>query len=296
MWSADVFEANAPNNLLRKGEAFYTVYIFKIFCKRNVFKNAVVRNGGTGNKQRIRTGKRIRMNEQYQWIIFDADHTLINFDEDERRAFRTLFAWAGRACDENTVQDCWQFSLDNWGELGLYNVHTPFIQQNYHALYDNHVHDIVHYVDTVYGLNGKQQEGERVFTAALSKPSHPMAGAEELLTVLQKRYRLAVATNGLSYMQRGRLQSIERFFAQFFVSQEIGAIKPTPIFFQEILSRCKASPSQCLMVGDSIQSDILGAQNVNMEGVWFNPARAPRPDGVCFKGEIHTLKELLTIL
>ena len=51
--------------------------------------------------------------KQYDYLIFDADHTLIDFDADERRAFRAAFAAAGMQASDAMVEACWAFSARN---------------------------------------------------------------------------------------------------------------------------------------------------------------------------------------
>ena len=70
----------------------------------------------------------------YDYIIFDADHTVIDFDADERRAFRAAFRAAGIEPTADMVEACWCFSAENWAHHGLYNVHLPEIQARYHEL------------------------------------------------------------------------------------------------------------------------------------------------------------------
>ena len=58
---------------------------------------------------------------KYRHIIFDADHTLIDFNADEKRAFYAAFQGTPLEREE-TVQHMWEYSLQNWGELGLNEV------------------------------------------------------------------------------------------------------------------------------------------------------------------------------
>ena len=126
---------------------------------------------------------------QYDYLIFDADHTVIDFDADERRAFRAAFAAAGMDADPDMVETCWAFSARNWGELGLNDVHLPELRARYHALYHTHVRDIMRFADAQYGLGAGRAQAEKVFSEALSRPAHPVEGAVETLTALRKRVR-----------------------------------------------------------------------------------------------------------
>ena len=143
--------------------------------------------------------------KQYEYLIFDADHTVIDFDADERRAFRAAFAAAGMDASADMVEACWAFSAQNWAQLGLNDVHLPELRARYHELYHTHVREIIHYMDTMYALGTRKGAAEAAFSDTLAMAAHPVAGAAETLTALAHKYRLCIATNGLAAMQAGRL-------------------------------------------------------------------------------------------
>ena len=89
---------------------------------------------------------------QYDYLIFDADHTIIDFDRDEKRAFRAAFGAADVACTEDMIEDCWRFSAKNWADLGLLNVHLPELRALYHDLYHEHVRGIADYMERTFSL------------------------------------------------------------------------------------------------------------------------------------------------
>ena len=233
---------------------------------------------------------------QYEYLIFDADHTVIDFDADERRAFRAAFAAAGKAASADMVEACWAFSARNWGQLGLNDVHLPELRARYHELYHTHVSEIIRYMDTMYALGGKKAEAQAAFSDALAMAAHPVEGAVETLTALAKRYRLCIATNGLAAMQAGRLSELAHLFSRVFVSEEMGVIKPDAAFFTSMLDALRTTADRCLMIGDSLSSDIAGANAVGMDCIWFNRRGAALPDGVRVKAVIKELKQLLCIL
>ncbi len=232
----------------------------------------------------------------YKYLIFDADHTLIDFDADERRAFFAAFGAAGIKADTGTVEDCWEFSWRNWEGLGLNDVHTERIQREYHALYREHVRALFDYADEKFGFCGKREEAEAEFVRSLCVPAHCVDGAEEVLRVLSEKYVICAATNGLSEMQRGRLSALSPYLRNLFVSEEMGFIKPNVGFFRAVTDELGASAKECLMVGDSLTSDVAGAQAAGMDCVWFNRRQQSLPEGFFVKAEITHLKDLLKLL
>ena len=135
-----------------------------------------------------------------------------------------------------------------------------------------------------------------MFTEALSAAAHPVEDAPAVLAALSPRYKLCVATNGLSSMQAGRLAPLSPFLCRTFISEEMGFIKPNPAFFRAMTEELGAEPSRCLMVGDSLGSDVAGANAAGMDCIWFNRSGAPLPPAYRVKAVISHLNELLKIL
>ncbi len=96
--------------------------------------------------------------------------------------------------------------------------------------------------------------------------------AYETLEKLQEiGYRMGLLSNGVRGVQERRvaISGLKRFFAHILTSEEVGVGKPHPDMFLSILERFGSSPDESLYVGDSYESDILGAQAVGMETLWY---------------------------
>ena len=87
-----------------------------------------------------------------------------------------------------------------------------------------------------------------------------------------KGYRLFAASNSFGHLQRSRLEQagILSFFEDTYISMDIGYDKPDIRFYQEALRRCGLQPSEVLMIGDSMTTDILGAQAAGMDALFFD--------------------------
>ena len=120
-------------------------------------------------------------------------------------------------------------------------------------------------------------------------------GAKELLDKLARRYTLYIASNGNVRAQQKRILNagISSYFADVFLSELIGADKPSPAFFDACFARMKgAHRDNTVLVGDSLRSDIRGGMNAGLLTVWFNPYHMKLPDGMHTDAEIHSLDEL----
>ena len=100
-----------------------------------------------------------------------------------------------------------------------------------------------------------------------------VAEAKETLEELHNQgYRLFAASNSFGHLQRSRLQyaGVLNLFEDTYISMDIGYDKPDVRFYEEALRRCRLRPQDVLMVGDSMTTDIVGAQQAGLDTCWFN--------------------------
>ena len=105
------------------------------------------------------------------------------------------------------------------------------------------------------------------------KQQNAMDKFEEVLKEISTDYKIYAASNGVLTMQENRLQlsELKKYFTDLYVSDDIGYAKPNINFFTESMDRAKLRPSEILMVGDSLVSDIAGAREADIDSVWYNP-------------------------
>ena len=115
---------------------------------------------------------------------------------------------------------------------------------------------------------------EDAFRIRLHESAVPVAGAREMLEHLHGKYRLCAASNGPYAQQVNRLRraGMYDFFETLFISGQIGAEKPSTVFFDRCMERLPGvRPEQCLMIGDSLTADIAGGRAAGMHTCWFDP-------------------------
>ena len=140
----------------------------------------------------------------------------------------------------------------------------------------------------------------KTYETFLSRGHFFLPGAEE--TVKQKlygKYKLYLASNGTAVVQKGRMTSADLYpyFEESFVSQELGHNKPSKEYFEAAFARIPGfDPAECLMVGDSLTSDILGGKNAGVRTVWVNPSHKTAPDHLKPDYEIELLADLPALL
>lgn len=229
----------------------------------------------------------------YKNLIFDVDHTLLDYSADEKGAFIRLFSALGVATDENMLKDCQEQSVKAWGEAGLFDVQSKKTQREYHLLYRSHLRVLFSRVFEKYGVNADVGAVSEQFLKELEHIGAPLFGAKTVLEKLKPTHRIFLATNGLSSIQRGRTAVFDGLFDGLFISEEIGAIKPQTAFFKHILHTIGAKKEECLMIGDSLVSDVAGANATGIDCCLFNPVHAPNQTKISPTYEIASLEELL---
>ena len=124
-------------------------------------------------------------------------------------------------------------------------------------------------------------------------------GAERLLEDLKDKYRLFLCSNGTAKVQKGRLESsgISPYFEKIFVSELIGCNKPAREYFERCFEQIPDMElSRCIIIGDSLSSDILGGINAGIRTCWFNPKFAENRKNIAPDYEIYSLEQVPVLL
>jgi len=97
-------------------------------------------------------------------------------------------------------------------------------------------------------------------------------GVFEVLQAIRKEgYRIGMIANGDSAGCWNIIEatSLQDYFNAIVISEEVGIEKPDKKIFEVALARLGAKPENAVMVGNRIDTDILGANSFGMKSVWF---------------------------
>ena len=233
----------------------------------------------------------------YTYIIFDVDGTLINFEKSERRAFSRTMESCGIFDDDELHRKYTDICDSVWEEYDLDNTKDAYIRKNYHQLYRSYAVRRFAELGKELNLEKTPEELSRIYTRYYKEERIPEPKAEEVCRRLSQYYTLVLATNGLEEIQVPRAAIFGDCISRIFVSESVGAVKPSAEFFECICNTLSvASPSECLMVGDSLVNDMEGAAAAGMKTCWYHPGKGSAVCGVNPDYEITALEELLRIL
>lgn len=152
----------------------------------------------------------------------------------------------------------------------------------------------------ILGKLGLEADGaamEDEFKKGLHTSAVPVEGAEEILPYLHGKYRLCAASNGPYEQQIHRLQKAHllSYFEHCFVSEKMGAEKPSRQFFQRCFDVLPGiHPEETMIIGDSLSADIAGGLEMGMKTCWYDKEKTGKTVSADFV--IQDLNELRTIL
>ncbi|MBO5556464.1 MAG: YjjG family noncanonical pyrimidine nucleotidase [Oscillospiraceae bacterium] len=221
-------------------------------------------------------------------ILLDIDDTILDFRKAEALALSKTLREMQVEPRPEILSRYSEINLRHWEMLedGLLTREQVLVQR-FEVLYRE------------LGLERSAAETKDRYEQHLSHGHFFMPGAEDLLRNLYGRYALYIVSNGTGVVQRGRIASagIADYFEEIFISELIGADKPDKAFFDGCFARIPdLDRNRCLIVGDSLTSDIRGGIRAGIHTCWYNArGRAPRED-IQPEYEIRELSELPPLL
>lgn len=222
---------------------------------------------------------------KYTTLLFDLDDTLMDFKKAEENAMeKLLLKYSLPATEENkrlyslTNQSKWK-ALEK-GEITRKELFATRFPDFFKAL----------------GVEADGAKANADYMHFLSQGRFVIDGAEDICRELRKSYSMYIITNGAKIVQQGRLTDLPlmQYFDGVFISEEVGFDKPKKEYFDHVfLNIPEKDKSKCLVIGDSLSSDILGAVNYGIDCCWISEKTSSEIKPTY---QISTLKELLNIL
>ena len=149
-----------------------------------------------------------------------------------------------------------------------------------------------------YGIDKQElaQNFGKIYLEKLALKKQLFPGAIKLLNYLIGKYALYILTNGFQEVQIKKIVNIglDKYFKQIFTSDTIGYQKPQPAFFEFVLKQVDEAPEYCIMIGDDLDTDIMGAKRCGIKGIYFNVNKIPHDETVDY--EVDNLLAIKKIL
>lgn len=222
----------------------------------------------------------------YETILLDLDLTLFDFRASERLAFADCMAAVDAADRQHEIFPRYlQINGALWagverGELTPDEAGSRRFEQLFHEF------DLT---------GGDPYELSDLFQHGLGAHGELYPGAAAVLDELAAGARLGLVTNGLSAVQRAKIDrlGLDGWFSAIVISAEVGVAKPDPAMF-DLAFEALGSPDRtaAVMVGDSLSSDIAGGRAAAIATCWYRPDPATPSPTVAPDHVVASLDEL----
>ena len=122
--------------------------------------------------------------------------------------------------------------------------------------------------------------------------------AKELLDYLHPKYPLTIVSNGFVEVQYKKLKSchIDQYFAHVVLSEAANALKPDKRIFEYAMQLNGTKAAETIMVGDSFEADIVGAQNAGIDQIYYCPFPDNSKENKSSTFHVKSLEEIMNIL
>lgn len=229
--------------------------------------------------------------KRYRHLFFDLDHTLWDLQSNSRETLRELFieerlADQGVSDAEEFISSYEEVNDGLWGryEAGKLNKEVLRVLRFRNAL--------LH-----FGIKNSRLSDRlsRAFLDRCPTKAQLMPGTLGLLKDLGSHYSMHIITNGFEEVQALKVQSsgIAGFFTHVISSEKAGARKPDPRIFAHALKHSGARDEECLMIGDNMLADMLGARQAGWDHVHFAAACEPDPEATYNVRHMDELRPIL---
>ncbi|MFW9773366.1 MAG: HAD family hydrolase [Promethearchaeota archaeon] len=226
-------------------------------------------------------------------VMFDLDGTLLGQKIASSNVLKQLYLENKDYFKEITQKDF----LDRWSKVAKKNVQEFFKGEI--SFEDKVIMQIQDLFDS-FSYKMLKSETKEIFDKLLPIYENSIILYDDVIPCLEwlkrNKYRLGIITNGHSKDQRDKLikYNLEKFFSPIVVSGDIGYAKPSKEIFLECIRLLDLPPQSILYIGDLIEMDVLGANNVGMKGIWINRHNLEESNYDIIS--IRSLKELKTLI
>ena len=223
-------------------------------------------------------------------VLWDVDGTLLDFHAAERAAIRALFSEFGLGeCTEEMLARYSRINKGFWEKLERNEMSKPEILVGRFMQFFRE-----------YGLDVRIAPAfnER-YQVSLGDTIVYRDDSLAIVQALKGKVRQYAVSNGTVIAQTKKLarSHLGEWMDGVFLSEELGVEKPNIGFFEKVFSVIRPSdPSEVLIVGDSLTSDIRGGINAGIRTCWYDPEGLPVPEGLSIDYVIRDLQEVFAIL
>jgi len=225
---------------------------------------------------------------KYEWLLFDADGTLFDYNKAELLALKGTFKDFDVKFSDSYLQTYRQINngLFKDFEKGLVSS-LELRTKRFELLFSE------------YNIELGILDFSNKYLKKLSENSMLLDDALQTISKLYPDFKMLLVTNGLSDVQRPRFDNskIKDCFEDIIISDEVGVAKPSTAFFDIAFKTMdKPDKNDVMIIGDSLSSDMAGGINYGIDTCWYNSQNDKNEHNINVTYEIHDLHEILKIV
>ena len=225
----------------------------------------------------------------YKFLLFDLDHTLLDFDAAEDVALTQLLK-EEKVVDIQAYKDYYvPMNKALWKYLEQKKItKQELVNTRFSRLFAH------------FGIEKDGVYLAERYQFYLAQQGQVYSGAMELLdNLIDRGYELYAATNGITNIQTGRIahSGLAPYFNQVFISEQLNTQKPDALFYEKIGQQIAGfSKEKALMIGDSLTADIQGGNNADIDTIWYNSHHLENKTKAQPTYEVDSYQALLELL
>ena len=198
-------------------------------------------------------------------VFFDLDHTLWDFEKNSALAFERIFESHKVDIELNSFLEVYiPLNFQFWKLYREERISKPELRyQRLKKAFDK---------VNVEVSDDKINSLSAAYIEHLSSFNHIFPGTFEILDYLKPNYKLHIITNGFEEVQEKKMKNSKLlpYFDVVVNSEMAGVKKPDPKIFELALKKAKVDANRSIMIGDSLEADIIGAKNIGFHVLHFN--------------------------
>jgi putative hydrolase of the HAD superfamily len=230
---------------------------------------------------------------KYHHLFFDLDNTLYDFDTNAYHAMKEAFSKLGiiKSLPSFDLYFPVYLGINNelWGEYREKMISKDLLRglRFERSLKEFGVTPLIPFIEI-----------DDLYLKIMTTQTNLFPKTIEILTELNKRgYILHIITNGFKELQHDKLinTGLNKLITNVFISEDIKAHKPSREIFEYSIKSSNARKKESLMIGDSWETDIVGAKEFGIDQVFLNHGKLITDYGK-FGAPTFTIKELNQLL
>lgn len=223
-----------------------------------------------------------------KYILLDLDDTILDFHKAEAAALKATLEHFDIEPNDTAIARYSEINAAQWKKLEKGELTREQVKLHRFELFFAEL-----------GICCNAEDARTYYENRLAVGHYFMPGAEKMLKEISERYALYLVSNGTTLVQNGRIESagIAPMFQKIFLSEAIGYVKPQKEFFDACFAEIPDfDPTQAIILGDSLTSDIQGGINAGVRTCWYNPTGTSRREDIIPDFEIGSLDKFLVLL